>query len=297
MTYSYQGLVQASDYNTRATTVNGIWVTLYGQTPPLGSVVTGTDIAHTPWDNIISAIANSAGHQGTTIVPITPPQQYDLIEFYDQLDNNIISIGNGSYNCGATGTDITDTGTRTLPWGIDESIPDVTSTVTVTFASAAAMGYFFNCGGTVLVNCSRSGGTDTPDDQSWSDLCTAIGTVGLPAISGAQTIAAAAYTGLTKFGGSGLPDIYTREGFSNLNATPQLLFRQLSGSGVYDSNSVELFYSQSGATLTIAVKFLDGSAGGTVDGDLSVTAIARPPATTYIASTWGSPAVAVTAPA
>ena len=297
MTYSYQGLIQASDYNTRATTVNATWVTLYGQTPPLGTVASGTTVAATPWDAIIGAIADSAAHQGTTITAITPPAQYDLIQFYDELDNNIISIGNGAYNLAAAGTDITDTATRTTPWGIDNSIPSVSSTVTVTFGSAAEFGYFLNCGGTVLVNCSRSGGDDTPDDLTWTALCTAVGTVGIPALNTAQTIAGAAYDGLTKFGGSGTPDIYTREGVAQLNGTPQLLFRQLSGEGVYSSNAVDLSYSVTATELIITVTFVDGSAGGSVTGDLSVTGIARPPATTYIANTWGTPVVSVTEPA
>jgi hypothetical protein len=58
--------------------------------------------------------------------------------------------------------------------------------------------------------------------------------------------------------------------------------------------------SVSSNIVTISVIFTDvssGTAADTVTGSLTVTATARPPSTVNIANSWGTPTVAVTAPA
>jgi hypothetical protein len=150
-----------------------------------------------------------------------------------------------------------------------------------------------------LLSCSRSGGTTNAVNTAWTTLCTNIGTIGLPAVSTAQTLASASYIGLTKFGGGGAsPDIYVRNGFYNLTSTPTALYRQFASAGVYTSDNVQFTYSATATVITVSVVFTDDSSDAlNVDGNLTVTAIARPPESTYITNTWGTPVVAVTAPA
>lgn len=231
-----------------------------------------------------------------TALPV--PASTDEITYLADLSTDLSLVTTNRLNCSASGTDITTTGTRTADWGTNASIPTVSSTVTVTFASAAQARYFFNCGGTIRLSCSRSGGTSTPVNTAWTDLCTNLGTLGLPAVSTAQTIASASYTGLTRFGGGGYaPDIYTRTGFYGLTSTPEILFRQFT-SGSYSSDNITVSYSATETVVTITVLFTDDSSDATnVTGNLSVTATARPSETTYIANTWGTPVVAVSAPA
>lgn len=308
MTYSVGGLVETTDLNgfvsTNTPNFNNIWSTGsgdagYGQTA-VNTVTSGTVVSFNPWSTLITNMASAASHQGTTITAITAPVAGNTVAYLSALSSNLNSINSSRLNAAAVGTDITNSGTRTLDWGTAVSIPVVTSTITVTFASATAARYFFNAGGTLRISCSRTGGAGNPQDLAWTQLCTDTGTLALPASSSAQTIAGTSYTGFTKIGGAGTPTVYTRNGYYNLTGTPTTYFQQYSSTGVYTGDNLVMNLSVSSNIVTISVVFTDvasGTASDTVTGSLTVTAIARPPSTTYIANSWGTPTVAVTAPA
>lgn len=305
MTYAQGGLIQAVDFNgfvsTGSPNLNNFWASGsgsegYGQ-PSVSTVAQNSLVYAGSWANLINGINKSALHQGTSIVPITVPVETAEISYESTLVASLISVYNNRLNANAVGTDITSTGTRTADWGTNAAIQTVTSTVTVTFASTNQARYFFNAGGALIITCARSGGSGSPADLAWSQLCTDVATIGLPAVSAAQTIAAASYQGLTKFGGSGTPDIYVRSGYYNLTGSPVNLFRQFA-TGVYTSDHIYMEYSVSGAVVTISVVFVDDTSNATnITGNLSVTCSARPPSTTNISNTWGTPVVAVSAPA
>jgi hypothetical protein len=147
---------------------------------------------------------------------------------------------------------------------------------------------------------SKTAGSGLPEDTAWITLCSNMGTIGLPAVNTAQSLAGSSYSGLTKFGGGGsAPTIYTRIGFYQLNTTPTVYYRQFSNSTAYTNDYIQLAYSYSGTTVTISVTFLDTSSyyPNLVGGSLTVTATARQPETTNITNSWGTPSVSVTAPA
>ena len=312
MTYAQGGLIQASDYNGFATTgtpnLNQFWSTGsgssgYGQ-PGLPTVASGASalIAASQWDQLFGGINKSALHQGTAITQLPMPSVDGLITYVSTLQSALAATFAGRLNAAAVGTDITSTGTRTATWGGAVGLGTVRSTITVTFASANAARYFFNAGGTVLFTCSRTGGTGSANDIRWSTLCSDLGTLGLPAVNTAQTIASSAYQGLTKFGGGGFVTVYNRQGYYNLTASPAILYTQYLGSSyAYYTDHIIAKYSTTGSVVTINVEFLDNSASyaysETVTGNLSVTGIARPPSSTHLSNTWGTPIVSVTAPA
>lgn len=309
MTYSVGGKVDAADLNgfvsTNTPNFNNIWSTGssssgYGQSA-LSTVAAGDKVTYNPWAALITEIANAASHQGTSITAITPVIAGDKVAYLSALSTNLGLVNTNKLNAAAVGTDITNTGTRSANWGTAVAIPTVSSTITVTFTSADAARYFFNTGGTIRVSCSRSGGAGNPQDLAWTDLCTDIGTLALPAVSTAQTIVGVSYTGLTKIGGGGsAPTTYIRNGFYQLTGTPTAYFQQYSNSGVYTGDNIQVSYSASATVVTITVLFTDVSSGtgdDTVTGNLTVTAVARPSETTYITNSWGTPVVAVTAPA
>lgn len=313
MTYSTGGKVQATDYNEFASTgtpnVNNIWSTGsgssgYGQTA-LTTVTTGAKVLANPWSGLITAINSMASHQGSSITAITPVVAGNKIAFLNALSTNISTVNTNRLNAVAVGSDITNSGTRTTQWGPAVGVTTLNSTITVTFGSADQVRYFFNAGGTIRVSCSRSGGSAFPANSSWTSLCSDIGTIALPAVNTAQSIAGTGFNGLTKLGGGGnSPDIYVRNGYYQLTGTSTVLFRQFGNSGVYTNDNIQILYSASGNVVTIVVRFTDTESGPTppgdldlVDGNLTVTAVARQPSTTNLSNSWGTPTVSVTAPA
>jgi hypothetical protein len=312
MTYSVGGKVQATDYNNFVSTgspnVNTIWgagsgSSGYGQTA-LGTLTSGTKVLANPWASLINTVAAMAAHQGSSITAVTPVSAGNKIAFINAMSTNISTVNTNRLNVASTGTDIVNSATRNGQWGPAVGITQLNSTVTVTFASAAAARYFFNAGGTIRVTCSRSGGSALPANTSWTNLCSNIGAVSLPAVNTAQTIAGTSFSGLTRVGGGGsTPDIYVRNGFYQLTGTQTLLYRQFSNTSVYTNDNIQLLYSATSNSVTITVRFTDTESGtepqtpDLVDGSLTVTAVAKPPSTTNIANSWGTPTVSVSAPA
>ena len=307
MTYSAGGLIQAADFNailnSNTPNFNGIWSagsgsSGYGQTA-IGSVVATAPVAASSWNSLITNMAKTATHQGSTITALTPPVAGNRINYLAAIATNMTTLNTNRLNCAAVGTDITNSATRVAPWGSGQGIPTITSTITVVFSSNATARYFFNAGGSILVSASNSGASGG-EDIAWNNLCTDIGTIGLPAVNTAQTLAAASYQGLTKFGGGGTaPITYIRSGFYNLGASTTL-FRQYSNYSVYTNDYINIAYAYNGTgTVTITMQFVDTSTffANTVNGSLQVTATARQPESTNISNSWGAPTVNVTAPA
>lgn len=308
MTYSTGGLIQAADFNaiinSNTPNFNGIWSTGsgssgYGQTAVSTVTATGP-VAATSWNSLITKMASTATHQGSTITALTPPTAGDSIDYLAAIATNMATLNTNKLNCATVGTDITNSATRTAPWGTGQSIPTVTSTITVAFANNASARYFFNAGGQILVSAATIGSSTVPEDLAWQYLTADIGTIGLPAVSTAQTLASASYTGLTKFGGGGTaPVTYTRNGFYNLGASTEL-FRQYSNYSVYTSDYIAISYAYNGTgTVTITMQFVDSASffANTITSQLQVTGVARQPETTNISNSWGTPVVSVTAPA
>jgi hypothetical protein len=310
MTYAQYGRIQATDYNNFVSTgtpnFNNIWSTGsgnsgYGQSS-LSTVSSGDRVTANSWSNFVNFTANVALHQGSSITAVTPPPAGNIIAFISALSTNLTTINTNRLNANLVGTDISNTATRSTSWGTGVALANVTSTVTITFATTAAARYYFNAGGTIRITCSKTGAA-LPVDTAWINLCADIGAIALPAVSTSQTIASQSYTGLTKIGGGGTaPITYVRNGFYDLTVTPTAYFKQLSNYSVYTGDYIQMTYSVNTVTpniITVAVLFHDSATFGnnTITGNLSVTAVARQPESTYITSTWGTPTVAVTAPA
>jgi hypothetical protein len=308
MTYAQGGLIQASDYNGFANTgspnFNNIWATGsgsngYGQTA-LAQVTAGQIVSHTEWDNLINGIANAAAHQGTTITSITPPVAGATVAFLSALSTNLgaVTATANVLNANTVGASTSNSAVRTTNWGANTGTGTVTSNVTVSFASANQARFFFNAGGVIKIQTSKTAGVGTPEDTAWVNLTSNIGTLGLPAANTTQTIAGQSFTGLTKIGGGGsTPSTFVHNGFYNLTGTSTLLFKQFSSTTAYTGDFIQLSYSANTTAVTVAVQFTDTNANAAITGNLTVTAVAVAPETTNIANTWGTPTVTVSAPA
>lgn len=306
MTYSAGNTIIDDDYNIFATgnaagtgdnnvaNINTVWGAGtgdkgYGQTSTLAAVSAGATVQATSWANLIARNTSLANHQGSTITAITQPSAGNTIEAYAALSANITTTFNNRNNAAASGSDSTVNSVSTSGWNTSSTLSK-----TFTFSSAAAYRYFFNAGGMIRISWSRTGGTSSTQNTTWSNLLTAAGTLVLTGAAASKTIASTAYTGLTKIGGSGTPTtLVTTEGAYALDGTPSLNFKQVP-SAPYGANEIEVSYSTTSTVITIYTDLSDDyappdpSSPDNVDGTLTQVSTIRYPSTTYLTDTWGT---------
>ena len=216
MTYSSGSQILASDYNAFTTTAGGlndIWGTGsgdkgWGQTA-FSSAATGGTVTATQWSTLVNNLATSGTQTNTTITSRTAPVTGNVIGILANVQTDINNCTTNRGNAAASGT-ISSTWTgniaKTATTGTGTNAWTIVWTQTVTFPSADQARYFWNAGGLVRLDMSKTS-TGTDIDPDWN---TFVGTVGTLYMSGrvnsaAQTIAGVSYTGFTRSGGSGTP--------------------------------------------------------------------------------------------
>ena len=118
-------------------------------------------------------------------------------------------------------------------------------------------------------------------------------------VGASKTIAGTSYTGITKIGGSGTNQILnTSNGIYDISSTPTIQFKQIPPSG-YGDNEIEYYMSipSNGTVLTLKCDLSDDytppdpASPDLVDGTLTQTLVVRPPSTTYLTASWGTPTI------
>jgi hypothetical protein len=325
MTYSTGNIILASDYNAFTTTAGGlndIWGTGsgdkgWGQTNFV-SQTTGNTVTATQWSTLVNNLATSGTQTNTTITSRTAPVTGNVIGILANVQTDINSVTTNRGNAAASGTisttwtgniaKISTTGTGTDAWTI-------VWTQTVTFPSAAQARYFWNAGGLVRLDMSKTGNV-TDIDPDWN---TFVGTVGTLYLSGrvnsaAQTIAGVSYTGFTRVGGSGTPSPNaTTTGWYTLTpgAAATNMFQLASTVSPYTGDYIQVTAAvNAGSTVltlvttwnqtsTAVVGATTNISGGT-DTASPYTAFGTAPAvlcrfvppSTTLTPSWGTPAVA-----
>jgi len=316
MTYSAGSLILASDYNTFATNTNAFWATGsgslgWGQTT-LSSVSTSGVVTATNWASLVNNLATAGAQTGVSITSRTAPVTGNTISILTNLTTDItnitnsastaVGIGSQQANWSGTTSKTTATGSGTSPWTI-------TFTHTISWANAAAQRYFFNAGGLIKWQTSKTADS-TDADTEWNDLATTLcGAIFLSGSGSAKTIAGTPYNGTTKSGGTGSPNILsTGTGAYNLTASPTNLYQQYADTSPYTGQYITLSATNSGTAITFTTTWTDpgGSGAGSSDNISGGTATTGatfgtapatlvtvyPPSTTYLANTWGSISVA-----
>jgi len=313
MAYSAGNLILDDEYNTFVTgsadgtanisvpNVNTIWTTGsgakgYGQTGNVSAVSAGTTISATQWASLFGTFTGIANHTGTTVTSITNPTTGDTIEAISTFEADLTTLFNSSANAAASGSDITTNGTTTTTnsWTVSATL-----TQTFTFADANSFRYFFNAGGMIRLAYSRTGGTAHSKNTEWTDLLTQTGTIVLTGLGATKNIASTDYTGTTKIGGSGTPDtLATSTGAYDLTTSNVLLFKQFADTSPYTANYIQIQAqvndNTNPTTITITTTLQDDRADDfddTVDGTLTGTHVIRPPSTTYLTASWGTPSM------
>jgi len=325
MTYSIGGLIQAADYNgfvanTVGANVNGIWGagstdSGYGQTA-VDTVSTAGTITATQWASLVNTISSIASHQGTSITARSAPVAGNTITILSNLNTDLTNLTTNRGNAAASGaqfTGWTGTSSKTSATGSGSSAWTITFTHTITWASAAAARYFFNAGGRIKWETSKTADS-TDADTEWNDLAnTLVGDIYITGGTGTQTIAATAYTGTTKIGGSGSPNILlTTTGWYDLTTGDTIIYKQFADTAPYTGQFIQISAKTagSGTQLVLTTVWTDPGGSGigssdNISGGTATTGITFgtapatvvtyfPPSTTYLTATWGTPTVAAT---
>jgi hypothetical protein len=241
----------------------------------------------------------------------------NTISILSAVNTDITNCYNNRGNAAASGSQFTGyTGTNSKTGTTTGATWSITFTNTVTFASANAARYFFNAGGTIKIDVSKSS-TGLTGDPEWNDLATTLcGDIWISGTGTSHTIAGTAYTGTTKIGGTGTPDtLSTSTGWDALvagaAAPGTLIYRQYADTAPYTSNNIRhhIVKNAAGTALTITTDWMaadtnvpptggtDPISGGTAasgatPGTAPCTIVTYyPPETTNLSNTWGTPTV------
>ena len=320
MTYTSGGLIEATDYNgfvnnTVNANVNSVWAAGTGDRgwgqPALSTVAATNTITATQWASLVNTLVNMGGQTNTTITARTAPTAGSTIGILAALNTDLTNITNNRLNAAANGTRFTGwTGTNSKTAATSGATWTITFTNTVTFASADAARYFFNAGGRIQLDVSKTA-TGATGDPEWNDLAnTLCGDIFFTAGTATQTIAGTAYTGTTRIGGSGTPAVLaTTTGFYDLTpgAAATVIYRQNADTAPYTNNFIQHSAALNAASTVLTFTTLwsasdgDPISGGTASSGASPgtapTTICTyfPPSSTFLSTTsWGTPTVAAT---
>ena len=312
MTYSSGGLIQATDYNgfvstTVGANVNATWSTGttsagYGQTA-ISTVSAAGTVTATQWATLVNTITSMAAHNGTTITSRVAPTTGSTIAILAALNTDITNCYNNRGNAVASGSQFTGwTGTNSKTGTTSGATWTITFTNTVTFASADAARYFFNAGGLVKIDVSKTS-VGAFGDPEWNDLAnTLCGDIWVSGGAFNQTIVGTVYTGTTKVGGTGTPNILTTgTGWFDLTTTPTIVYKQFADTAPYTNNFIQHSLSATATALTITTLWSasDGdpisggtAASGATPGTAPCTIVTYfPPSTTNLSASWGTPTI------
>lgn len=312
MTYSSGGLIQATDYNgfvstTAGANINATWNTAYGQTA-LSTVAAAGTVTATQWASLVNTTASLGTHTNTVITARTAPTTGTTISVLAAVNTDITNVFNNRYNAYAVGSQFTGwTGTNSKTAGTGPGAWSITFTNTVTWTSAAAATYFFNAGGLIKIDVSKTA-TGQTGDPEWNDLAnTLCGDIWISGLATSHTIAGVAYTGTTKVGGTGAPNILsTGTGWDALvaGAAGTIVYKQFADTAPYTSNFIQHTIAKGASSNTLTITTLwsasDGdaisggtAASGATPGTAPCTIVTYyPPETTTLTNTWGTPTVA-----
>lgn len=319
MTYVAGGLIQATDYNgfvstTAGANVNATWSTGttsagYGQSA-LATVSAAGTVTATQWASLVNTISSMAAHQGTTITSRSAPVTGGTIAILSAVNTDITNCYNNRGNAAAVGAQFTGwTGTNSKTAATSGATWSITFTNTITWASADAARYFFNAGGLIKIDVSKTA-TGALGDPEWNDLAnTLCGDIWITGGDYSQTIAGTVYTGTTKIGGTGTPNtLATTTGWFDLvaGAAATIVYKQFADTAPYTNNFIQHALAKNAGstalTITTTWSASDGdpisggtAASGATPGTAPCTIVTYyPPSTTYLSNTWGTPTVAAT---
>jgi hypothetical protein len=268
----------------------------------------GATVTATNWATLVNTLSSAGSHTNTAITSRSAPTTGTLIEILTNVSTDINNINSNRGNAALSGSQFTSwtgTSSKTTATGSGKNPWTITFTHTVTWASADAARYFFNAGGRIKIDVSKTS-TGNLGDPEWNDLAnTLCGDIFITGGAYSQTIAGVAYTGTTKSGGTGTPStLATTTGWFDLTGTPTIVYKQFADTAPYTSNFIQHSLSATATVLTITTLWSNSdsdpitggtAASGATPGTAPCSIVTYfPPSTTYLSASWGTPTVAAT---
>jgi hypothetical protein len=333
MTYSIGGLIQAADYNSFAgptasggtanANLNDIWGAGsgdkgWGQTA-LGTVSTSSTVSATNWASLVNTLATAGTQTGQSLTSRTAPTAGQTVAIFIALNADLSTVTTNRGSAASVGTEYgTFSGSvaKTTGTGTSPSAWTITWTQTVTFPSADQARYFWNAGGRVRLQYSKTS-TGTDIDPDWNAFVAKVGSIYLSGyVNGqAQTIAGQSYTGTTRIGGTGgtQTTLATTTGWYQLTTSPTTIFTLYNDAYLYTGEYIQTTATATSSTvLTLTTTWYQpavsahpgepttisggsdtGSGSTTITGTAPTTLCTYiPPSATYLTNTWGTPSIA-----
>lgn len=278
--------VTAADYNAIQSYINstlgtGSAQTGYGQALASSAVGSGATITATQWSNLRTDLSKIRVHQiggsisdGTSIgspwqtLKIVTSSTAITLAVKDQYTDFATNVAGATERVKAAASQMTTgsvtSATRSTAWGTPGNLA-VQTTFTITFSSSNYARWFFNAGGEIRVDGSRTGAAATTKDTDWTNMLQGVGTFRLGATSNTYTTANSSYVS-----GISYPDAAGASlGFYNLTSTAKTLIQQTGYNSKYAENRYTVTGSvnsanntSGGATvITLVVVFRDADTG------------------------------------
>jgi hypothetical protein len=172
-------IIKNTDYNSLRSSIipiigNGASTSGYGQVVYSADKTAHEKISQTDWDLLRYDIVNARTHQDGSAPTITDINEGQLLSFSNNSQysglistaiTNRFNIGSGRFLTESAINSVRSTQWNTL----------VLCEVTATFANANLCRWFFNSGGQIRIQASRTGGAGTSQNSDWSSLLSSAG--------------------------------------------------------------------------------------------------------------------------
>ena len=237
----------------------GTGATVYGlgQTA-IDTVSAGGVINASQWNALFTGITNIANHTNDTITSRSSVSAGDDIDIASAVAADLAtlaaSVAAGSPNATALAT---SSALQTQTSGSEGWNATATQEVSVTFANANNMRFFFNAGGKVRITVGIVAAATSDKDTAYANLGTALGNLDIASLA-------------TTRSGSGetLTTNNLARGFQDMTTSYQNIIKLTSDNSGYTGNNIEIFAKTTGGSgasgaatvLTIKMVATDGAA-------------------------------------
>ena len=213
----------------------------------ISTVAAGNTITAAQWNSLFTGMTNIANHTNRTLTSAAAVSTGNTIAIRAALISDLAGLASdvaaGSPSATALTNSATKTADTTSSWTTTQTV-----TTSWTAASADALRYFFNAGGKIVIDWSRTTGEAHAKNNEWTDICGRAGPITIKA---------------NDLDNGGTGTINNDFGFHDLTGSYQTLMTTVGDTSPYTANTLVLSALVSGATLTIRTVFTDGAADTT----------------------------------